>query len=105
MNSRPIAEKQKKHAEAIGHYKKAISVNRNNVNAYIALAIVQRSRGLFSGAHQTYLAALGIWKDFPEAHLNLAILYDLYLNQAEAAQQHYEAYDFLTGKKGGKVGK
>ena len=100
-----IAEKQEKHDEAIDYYKKAISVNRNNVNAYVALGLVQRRQGYFSDAHNTYLEALATWKDFPEAHLNLAILYDLYLNRAEEAQKHYEAYHFLGGEKDEKVHK
>ena len=100
-----IAERQERFLEAIKHYKKAISVNRNNVNAYMALGLIQRKQGYFSDAFQTYLDALTVWKDFPEAHLNLAILYDLYLNNAEAAQKHYEAYHFLTGEKEEKVQK
>lgn len=100
-----IAEKQDRYPEAIKHYKKAISVNRNNVNAYMALGLIQRKQGYFYDAFQTYLDALNVWKDFPEAHLNLAILYDLYLNNAEEAQKHYEAYNFLTGQKEEKVQK
>ena len=42
---------------------------------------------------------MSIWKDCPEAHLNLGILYDLYLNQPKKAQQHIEAYLFLTQYK------
>jgi len=61
--------------------------------------LVQRRQGYFSDAHNTYLEALAVWKDFPEAHLNLAILYDLYLNRAEEAQKHYEAFYFLGGEK------
>jgi len=98
-----VAEREGKYEEAIGHYRKAISLNRNNVNAYIALGLAQRKHGRFSDAQDSYLAALVVWKDFPEAHLNLAILYDLYGNQAEAAQKHYEAYTFLTGGKDEKA--
>jgi len=100
-----IAEAQEKYPDAIKHYKNAISVNRNNVNAYMALGLVQRKQGYFSEAFNTYLDALTVWRDFPEAHLNLAILYDLYLNNAEEAQKHYEAYNFLTGEKSEKVQK
>jgi len=94
-----IAERREQYDVAIGHYRHAISVNSNNVNAYIALGMAQRRQGRFNDAQDTYLAALDVWKDFPEAHLNLAILYDLYGNQPAAAQRHYEAYDFLTGGK------
>lgn len=100
-----IAEKQSKHAAAISYYEKAISVNKNNVNARIALGLAQRKQGQFSAAQQAYLDALDLWKDFPEAHLNLAILYDLYINRPEAAQKHYEAYCFLLGEKDEKVRK
>ncbi|QIZ83428.1 tetratricopeptide repeat protein [Bermanella marisrubri] len=80
-------------------YQKAIRVNPDNVNAYIALAKAQRLMGEFHVAQNTLVLALKLWPDFPEAHLNIAILYDLYLNQAEKAQMHYEAYLFLDDYK------
>jgi tetratricopeptide (TPR) repeat protein len=100
-----IAEKREKYDKAITSYKKAIEVNENNVNAYIALGLLQRRQGDFGGAQSTYRQALDVWKDFPEAHLDLAILYDLYLNRPEQAQKHYEAYEFLSGGKNPKVRK
>jgi len=100
-----IAEKKSNHTEAISHYEKAVSVNKNNVNAWISLGMAQRKQGQFAATQQTYLGALKVWKDFPEAHLNLAILYDLYLNKPEAAQKHYEAYCFLVGEKDDKARK
>lgn len=100
-----ISETQEKYKNAIAMYTKAIEVNRNNVNAYIALALVQRHHGLFKDAENTYIDALNVWKDFPEAHLNLAILYDLYENRPLDAQKHYEAFYFLKNKKDEKVRK
>jgi len=100
-----IAEKNEDYDEAIDLYKKAISVNKRNVNAYIDLGLAQRKQGYFSAAQKTYIDALHIWKDFPEAHLDLAILYDLYANKPIEAQKHYEAYYFLTGDKDEKVHK
>lgn len=100
-----IAEKEEKYEEAVMRYRKAITVNGDNVNAYIALGLLQRRLGEFGAAQASYSEALEVWRDFPEAHLNLAILYDLYVNQPEQAQKHYEAYYFLTGNKGKKVHK
>jgi tetratricopeptide (TPR) repeat protein len=100
-----IAEKKEKYDEAVKCYTRAITVNRNNVNAYIALGLVQRRLGKFVQAQKAYLEALQVWKDFPEAHLNIAILYDLYMNSPEDAQRHYEAYDFLTHGKNSDVHK
>jgi tetratricopeptide (TPR) repeat protein len=100
-----ILEEKDKMDDAIHMYEKAIDVNKYNVNAYIALGLAQRKQGYFSGVQDTYINALKVWKDFPEAHLNLAIFYDLYLNKPEAAQKHYEAYQFLTNNKDDKVRK
>jgi len=100
-----ISEKSEKYDDAVKNYRKAIGVNRNNVNAYIALGLLQRRQGRFAEAQTAYVDALNVWSDFPEAHLNLAILYDLYMNKPEQAQKHYEAYDFLTGHKDKKVHK
>lgn len=88
---------------ALGHYQKAIKVNPLNVNAYLPLAKLQRQQGEFIKAQNTYAKALAVWKDFPEAHLNLAILYDIYLNDPLQAQQHMEAFQFLTDYKDKKV--
>ena len=90
-----IAENQKKYDDAIKHYQKAIATNKLNINAYLPLARLQRVRGDFIQAQNTYADALKIWPHFPEAHLNLAILYDIYLNDPLQAQQHMEAYLFL----------
>jgi len=91
-----IAQKDNKLTEASVNYSKALEINQNNVNAYIRLAKVQRQQGDFIAAQNTYKSALAIWKDFPEAHLNLAILYDIYLNKQLMSQRHLEAYLFLV---------
>ncbi len=100
-----IAQKEKKLDQAMKNYARAIEVNSANVNAYLRLAKLQRKQGLFLQAQNTYAKALSEWKDFPEAHLNLAILYDLYLNKSLLAQKHLEAYQFLTYGENLKAGK
>lgn len=98
-----IYKKQGKYADAESRYKRALEINPLNVNAYIGLAYVQRVQGKYNLAQNTYFNALEVWKDFPEAHLNLAILYDIYLNQPVMAQKHMETYLFLTNYKNTKV--
>ncbi len=90
-----ISRKNDKPKEAVSYYNKAIEINKNNVNVYIRLAKTYRELGQFVFAKNTYQQALAVWKDFPEAHLNLAILYDLYLNESLLSQRHLEAYLFL----------
>lgn len=98
-----IAEQKNDPEKAMEHYQKAISVNKLNVNAYLPLAKLQRIKGEFLKAQNTYAKALAVWKDFPEAHLNLGILYDIYLNDSLQAQQHMEAYQFLKGEENATV--
>ncbi|WP_245929105.1 tetratricopeptide repeat protein [Agarilytica rhodophyticola] len=98
-----IELKKDKLEPAIEHFKKAIEVNPKNVNAYIKLAKTQRLLGKFLEAQNTYTDALTVWRDFPEAHLNLGILYDIYLNHPLRAQKHMQAYQFLTGEKDKEV--
>ena len=98
-----LAEQREKPEKAREYYLKALEVNPANVNAYLKQAVFERRQGEFAKARDAYLAALETWNDFPEAHLNLAILYDLYMNRPEEAQPHYEAYDFLTGGSDPKV--
>ncbi|UXD86357.1 tetratricopeptide repeat protein [Thalassolituus hydrocarboniclasticus] len=86
-------------AEAEAYYQQALGINAQNVNAWLGLGEAQRHQGKFIVAQNTYAKALQQWPDFPEAHLNLAVLYDLYLNIPQQAQAHYEAYLFLTNKK------
>jgi predicted Zn-dependent protease len=78
------------------HYTKAIETNPANINAYLRLALNLRKQGEYLKAQNVYTAALQQWPDFPEAHLNLAVLYDIYLNHPIRAQRHIEAYQFLS---------
>jgi tetratricopeptide (TPR) repeat protein len=100
-----VAVEQKKYDQAIASFTKAIELNAKNINAYMRLAQAQRLQGNFLNAQNTYAKALALWPDFPEAHLNLAVLYDIYLNHPLRAQKHMEAYQYLTGGENKQVAK
>ncbi len=92
-----IATEQNNHEKAISNYQKALEINDKNVNAYLRLAKALRMKGEFLKAQNTYAKLLVLWRDCPEAHLNLAVLYDVFLNHPLRAQKHMEAYQYLTG--------
>ncbi len=93
-----IAMEEGELERAVEYYQKAIAINPQNVNAYTGLAFALRQMGRFKLAQNTLAEALRVWPDFPEAHLNLGVLYDVYLNKPELAQMHFEAYLFLATK-------
>lgn len=91
--------------QAFKFYEEALRINPNNVNAYLRLAYVERQRGNYLKAQNWLAQALKVWPDFPEAHLNLGVLYDLYLNHPINGQRHLEAYQYLTNFKSQEVEK
>jgi len=89
--------------DAMHAYRQAISIAAQSpggdyAEAYYNLAIVLREQGLFKEAETAYLRALSIDPDFQDAHFNLAVLYDLYLNEPERGIHHYQRH--LALKKG-----
>lgn len=93
-----IALAENNYQQALQHYQQGLTVNPNNINGYTAVATVQRLQGKYSHAQNTLAKALALWSDFPEAHYNLSILFDVYLNQTQKAKQHLEAYILLSGE-------
>lgn len=89
--------------QAFKFYEQAVRINPKNVNAYLRLAYVERQQGNYLKAQNWLATALKIWPDFPEAHLNLGVLYDLYLNHPINGQRHLEAYQYLTDFKSMEV--
>ena len=62
-----------------------------------ALAIAHREAGRFDEAEAAYRRALAIDASLASAHLNLGILYDLYLHDNTRALAQYDAYLKLAG--------
>jgi Flp pilus assembly protein TadD len=81
--------------DAEGAFRRAIAVNGNNLEAYNHLAALRRSTGEFAEAEALYQQALAIWPQHPQSHLNLGMLYDLYMGNLDKAASHYQAYQEL----------
>ena len=78
--------------EAEQAFQQALKVNPNNITGYNQFAIFLREQGRFKEAEGQYLQALKMRPQHAESHLNLGILYDLYMGRLDDALQHYRSY-------------
>ena len=75
----------------------ALSINPKNSYALNHLAIMYREEGDFNKAEGLYKKALSARPDYQNAHLNLAILCELYLRKIDCAIEHYQEFLSLSG--------
>lgn len=83
-------------AEAAEHLAVAIATDPLNAAALNRLAVAQRQCGRFADAKAAYERALTADATYADAERNLAVLLDLYLDDASAALPHYERYQALS---------
>ena len=76
--------------------RKAVERDANSAIANNYLGVAQRNLGKFKDAEASYKAALIADDNYALAHLNIAVLYDLYLQQPDQALQHYDRYQQLV---------
>jgi Flp pilus assembly protein TadD len=81
--------------EAIEALNRAIQLNPRRAVYYNELGIIYRQEGKFDDARRTYNKALDVDPDYALAQLNIAILYDLYLQDPKQALPHYQRYQQL----------
>ncbi|VAW84235.1 hypothetical protein MNBD_GAMMA16-1498 [hydrothermal vent metagenome] len=93
-----------------GQYEKAESTFRtvleiapDHTIAYNYLGMTLRQLGRFKEAQQSYKNAIAANPAYPHAHLNLGILYDLYMRKPADALIHYEQYQALSASENKKV--
>jgi len=81
----------------------AIKINPKNAYAYNQAGIIMRERGELFVAQEMYQKALAEYPDYTNAHLNLAILCDLYLQKIACAKEHYQTYQALNAEENKQV--
>jgi Tfp pilus assembly protein PilF len=85
------------------YYLQALHINPNNLAAYNQYAVFLREQGRFAEAEKVYKEALGVWEAHPQTHLNIGILYDLYMGDQGRALLHFHRYQNLTGSEDQQV--
>lgn len=97
--------KKNKLTKAENAFKLAIKSNADNAISYNLLGVAYRRNGKFNEAKEAYLQAITKDEKYAKAHLNLGILYDIYLNDLKRAVHHYEQYQKFAQAADNKVAK
>jgi tetratricopeptide (TPR) repeat protein len=84
--------------EAEAAFKAALQSTPGNPVACDELGIVERKLGKFSEAEAAYLRAISAEPNYAPAHLNLGVLYDLYLGEPQKALEQFERYLEIAGE-------
>ena len=83
--------------EAEAAFKAALQAAPANAIAGDELGIVERKLGKFAEAEAAYLRAIEAEPNYAQAHLNLGVLYDLYLGEPQKALEQFQRYLEIAG--------
>jgi tetratricopeptide (TPR) repeat protein len=84
-------------------FRQALARDADDAVALNHIGILERRKGNFENALQAYQRAIEIDAKYARVHLNLGILFDLYLQDLEKALQHYRLYQTLTNDENEQV--
>jgi tetratricopeptide (TPR) repeat protein len=98
-----MEQKQNRHEAAVVYFTRALERDAKSAFTNTHLGISYRQLGKLKEAEAAYRAAININASYALAHLNLGILYDLYLQQPTQAVQEYETYQGLLATPDAKV--
>lgn len=90
--------------QAIASFTAAVAADGRNAFAWGWLGILYRERGDYVRAEQAYRRALELKPDDAAAHLNLGILYELYLKRPSEALAQYREYQRVASNGNLMVG-
>lgn len=87
-----IAYQEKDYQAAYDQAKKAVSLNQNLAESHNLIGTSALELGKILEAENAYKKALQLKPTYSSAHYNLALLYDIYIQNIPKAVKHYDAY-------------
>jgi len=98
-----LYQRQGDNKAAAAAFDTALALKPDSGRIYNAAALFYRSVGRFADAEAAYLRAIRYAPDFADPLLNLAILYDLYLDRPAQAIKYYRRYLAMSDKSDKQV--
>lgn len=90
--------KKKEYDQSLELVNKALTRNSEQAQAYNLRAQILVNKGKIHDAKNDYIKAIELKPDYINAQYNLALLYDIYLQEIVLAITHYEIYLSLIKK-------
>lgn len=90
--------KQKQYQKALENIEKSISSSENNAISRNIYGLALKNIGKFSRAESEYSKSIQINPGYAAPYLNMAILYDVFLDSPKKALPYYEKYRDISGK-------
>lgn len=87
-----IALNNKDHEKALSYVNQALKKNPDFPQALNIFGYLKLSAGDIKTAEKSYLKAIKLDDNYALAHYNIALLYDIYLQNIPKAIHHYERY-------------
>lgn len=84
---------------AMASLQRAVELKPGNCLPRVQIGLFERQRRSFAAAEESYLACILVDPNYAPAHLNLGILYELYLGRLPEALSAYERYQSLSPNK------
>ncbi|MET0357011.1 MAG: tetratricopeptide repeat protein [Cellvibrio sp.] len=78
--------------EAQNALTRAKAINPNLAENYNLQGLIEVNKGEYANAEKSYLQAIKLKGNYPSAHYNLALLYDIYYQDIDRAVTHYDRY-------------
>ncbi|QTN23599.1 tetratricopeptide repeat protein [Rhizobacter sp. AJA081-3] len=91
--------------ESAAALERAVKASPEQPVYFNQLGITYRYQGQFTKSRAAYERAIELDANYAAAHLNLGILFDLYLRDSARAMESYERYMALSGGKDATVAK
>jgi tetratricopeptide (TPR) repeat protein len=96
-------QKLDRHADAVKAFEAGLKLRVDDVEATNLLGVSLRETGRFAEAEAVYLRGLALAPNMDRLHLNLGILYELYLKRPAQALESYRRYQALQKVPDAKV--